>query len=117
MTEAHPRVRGHCPMGCGETLILDDGYVTCSRTGPRSCPRPDAVATLLEDPETHHIVQIREDEFTVRHPLRERLDDALMDCDMQWIAALDGPPRKPGRYRVRWAGAQPSAPSAWEEIS
>jgi hypothetical protein len=43
--------------------------------------------------------------FTVRHPLRERLDDALMECALHdMTAGLDGPPRRPGRYRVTVAG-------------
>lgn len=92
-------VAGRCPMGCGETLFLGDGgYITCSFI---RCPRPDAVADLLADRETEHIVLFGEDGFTVRHPLRERLDDALMECRLhEYIASLSGPPVKPGRYRA-----------------
>ena len=91
-------VRGYCPMGCGETLFLGSGgYVTCSLIG---CPRPDAVSTLLGDRETEHVVWI-EGLFTVRHPLRERLDDAQLSCDLdRHLAGLDGPPCAPGQYRV-----------------
>jgi len=87
-------------MGCGRTLILAaGGYPTCTYI---LCARPDAVASLLEDQETEHIVVFGEDVFTVRHPLRERLDDALMDCDLhEYIAGLAGPPVRPGRYRSR----------------
>lgn len=96
------KVSGYCPMGCGETLFVGSGgYVTCSYI---PCPRPDAVATLLADAETEHIVELRKREFTVKHPMRERLDDALMDCQLHAeiaaIAAMSGPPAKPGRYRV-----------------
>jgi hypothetical protein len=93
------RVRGHCPMGCGETLFLGSGgYVTCSLIG---CPEPDAASTLLEDPEHEHIVEMDADVFTVRHPLRERLRDELMTCGLhRWIAGQAGPPFAPGRYRV-----------------
>lgn len=93
-------VAGYCPMGCGRTLFLAaGGCVTCSFI---SCPRPTAVDDLLEDQESEHIVQFDPDEFTVRHPLRERLDDALMDCDLHhYIASLPGPPVRPGRYRAR----------------
>lgn len=92
-------VKGTCPMGCGQTLFLGSGgYVTCSWI---ECPRPTAVADLLEDRETEHVVEIGPRAFTVRHPLRERLDDALMDCALHdWIAARPGPPTQPGRYRV-----------------
>lgn len=40
-------------------------------------------------------------EFTLRHPLRERLDDALMECSIHAdLAAGAGPPVALGRYRV-----------------
>jgi hypothetical protein len=86
-------------MGCGKTLVLaGGGCVTCMSL---RCPRPDAVTSLLDDPETAHIVVLGDRDFTIRHPLRERLDDALMDCALhEYIAGLDGPPAAPGRYRV-----------------
>jgi hypothetical protein len=99
-------------MGCGSTLFLADGnFVTCSRLG---CPRPDAVSDLLDDRETEHIVQLGPGTFTVRHPLRERLDDALMECQLHnHIHGLDGPPVTPGRYRARRHGESWS----WEVMS
>jgi hypothetical protein len=105
-------VTGYCPMGCGRTLFLaDGGYVTCSYI---HCPRRGAVADLLADREISHIVQLGEDTFTVRHPLRERLDDALMTCTLhEHIAGLAGPPVQPGRYRAHGAGGQWS----WEPLS
>lgn len=94
-----PSVPGYCPMGCGQTLIAAaDGYITCTHL---QCPCPEAVSTLLEDSETEHVVEFKAAEFTVRHPLRERLDDDLFDCDLHaHIAALPGPPVQPGRYRA-----------------
>jgi hypothetical protein len=96
-------VQGRCPMGCGETLILaEGGFATCSSL---SCPRPAAASELLADGEAAHIVQLGETDFTIRHPLHERLDDALMQCELHvHVAALPGPPRQPGRYRVRASG-------------
>lgn len=96
-------VTGYCPMGCGRTLFLaDGGYVTCSYI---HCPRRDAVADLLGDKETAHIVEFGAEVFTVRHPLRERLDDALMTCALhEYIAGLGGPPVQPGRYRATSSG-------------
>lgn len=96
-------VAGYCPMGCGWTLGRTyGGHITC---GSPSCPRPDAVATLLEDRETEHIVQFDTETFTIRHPLRERLDDALMECQLHtYIQGLAGPPVRPGRYRSRADG-------------
>ncbi len=100
MTPPPAQVHGYCPMGCGETLYLAAGAcVTCAHL---DCPRPDAVTELLADRETEHIVVFDETQFTVRHPLQERLDDALMECQLhRHIAAMAGPPVKPGRYRAR----------------
>jgi hypothetical protein len=86
-------------MGCGQTLFAAaGGFITCSKL---TCPRPDAVAVLLDDAETEHIVELRKGDFTVRHPMRERLADELMNCKLHaYIAGLDGPPAKVGRYRV-----------------
>lgn len=94
------KVAGYCPMGCGQTLVLVGwgGHVACSLD---ACPRPDAAADILNDAEVNHIVALGATTFTVRHPLRERLDDELMHCSLhEWIAGLSGPPRKPGTYRV-----------------
>lgn len=110
-------VAGYCPFGCGATLFLAaGGHVTCSGA---DCPRSGAVTDLLADTETEHIVLFGETGFTVRHPLRERLDDALMDCDLHSdIAAMDGPPVRPGTYRARWADYDAATPGygrwTWE---
>lgn len=96
------KIPGYCPMGCGDTLFAGSGgYITCSWI---ACPRPDAVSVILEEKETQHIVVFGKSNFTVRHPLRERLDDALMACDLHdHIAALDGPPVALGRYRATFS--------------
>ncbi len=106
-------VQGHCPMGCGRTLFLGaGGHVTCSWIG---CLRPTAVDDLLNDSESEHVVVLKARTFTVRHPLRERLDDALLTCSLdEWIAGLAGPPAQPGRYRVRWHG-EPT--KSWERLA
>lgn len=91
-------VAGYCPMGCGMTLVLAGQNVTCSAP---DCPCPDAVFALLQDPETEHVVTIRENGFMVQHPLRERLNGDLHKCELhQELQALGGPPEKPGRYRA-----------------
>jgi hypothetical protein len=92
-------IQGHCP-ACGGTslFVAEGGYITCSRV---DCSEPDAAASILEDSEIEHIVDFREDNFLVRHPLIERVDDRLMGCDLHAdIAALAGPPVALGRYRV-----------------
>lgn len=92
-------IKGHCPMGCGETLCVGEGgFITCSYA---ECLRPDAVSTLLEDAETEHVVQFKSDSFDVQHPLRERLNGDLFRCGLHLdITSLDGPPVAPGRYRA-----------------
>ena len=85
-------------MGCGRTLILVDSVVRCSYA---LCSQPSAVAQLLDDEETAHVVVLAAGGFTVRHPLRERLEDRLMACQLhEYIAALPSAPRPVGRYRV-----------------
>lgn len=94
-----PKVKGFCPMGCGMTLFLNhDGQVICSKL---TCPRPTAVDELLFDAETEHVIDLEEDHFQLQHPLRERLEGALFDCELHVeIAGLDAPPAPPGKYRV-----------------
>lgn len=97
-------VPGYCPMGCGLTLFrAAGGYITCRSL---ECPRPEAVSTLLEDNETEHLVTFDETGFTVRHPLRERLDDQLLTCGLpQFCSEMSGPPVQLGTYRVLASGA------------
>lgn len=104
------RLAGYCPMGCGQTLfVAAGGYITCARL---TCPRPDAVASLLEDQETDHVVAFGLIGFTIRHPLRERLGDALMGCDLHaWCAELPGPLVTSGPVRMREASL-----GRWEVI-
>jgi Family of unknown function (DUF6085) len=92
-------VAGYCPHGCGRTLFLaDGGVIVCSYL---HCPQRDAVADLLADCETEHVVWFGEGTFTIRHPLRERLGDDLVNCALhEHVSALDGPPVRPGKYRA-----------------
>lgn len=106
-------VVGYCPAcGAASLFLADGGYITCSRL---ECSRPTAADELLADRETDHVVVLRERDFTVRHPLRERLDDELLTCDVhERIKALSGPPAKPGTYRVT---VLPGGSWMWEEAS
>lgn len=95
-------IDGYCPMGCGETLqIVVGGLIECSMI---FCPRPDAVARILDDPETEHIVELHDDGYSIKHPLRERLDDALLDCGLLAAMPKLAPAFHAGRYHARRRG-------------
>lgn len=91
-------IRGHCP-SCGQrSLFLGlDGHVTCSTV---ECDQPDAVDQLLADHETEHLVVVRHGTAIVRHPLRERIDGQLEDCELQEYLNEHRPPLAAGRYRA-----------------
>lgn len=94
------KVAGYCPMGCGQTLLLDaDGRVVCSYL---QCPDPGIVDTILGENEPHHIVVLHEEHYSIVHPLRERKEHELLDCPLhRWLEEQEGPPSVSGRYRVR----------------
>jgi phenylpyruvate tautomerase PptA (4-oxalocrotonate tautomerase family) len=96
-------VFGFCPMGCGRTLYLDHvGRIMCDNA---DCPEASSVSVLLAEIETEHIVTLREKDFTVRHPLRERLNGELEKCDLHMhCVALDPSEVVPGTYRVTYDG-------------
>ena len=69
----------YCP-ACGKAmLVLRGRKLVCEHQG---CPRPDAAAKVLSDPEIHHIVKFDGygNYFAAKHPLRERIDGELLDC-------------------------------------
>lgn len=69
-----------------------------------------AVLALLE-PIDEHLVDVGEDSFTVTHPLTERADGAMHECDLhRWMSEHDGPPLPTGRYT-----AVPHEPDAYSE--
>lgn len=74
-------IEPRCPM-CNHPLAYEKsyGYLICTWG---DCPRPTAAAELLSEGETEHIVTLRANGYSVKHPIRERLDDALLDC---WLA-------------------------------
>lgn len=94
------QVAGKCPMGCGETLELNisTGEIRCT---DEECPRQSAVTDLLKDPPIDHTVEIAYTGFAIKHPLHERIEDKLFDCDLQrWLEDLEGAPVSNGLYRV-----------------
>lgn len=100
---------GHCPV-CGESelvtqdLSTPDGLVAYVWCDNKFCARQNAVNEILSDPETEHIVTLTDDGWSMKHPLRERLDDELLDClvarKIRQAFELGGPVPEPGTYRV-----------------
>lgn len=107
------QVVGYCPACGGNSLFLGSGgYVTCSRI---DCSNPSASSDILADRETEHVVTLHRAEFTIRHPLRERLGADLEDCKLhEQLKRMGGPPREPGRYRVYMGEDFPA--HVWESI-
>jgi hypothetical protein len=99
-------IDGYCPLGCGQTLRAEEtklvNRVICWAA---TCPDPLAAQKILQDPMTEHIVRFSfsGSGFTVKHPLRERLDDALLYCELAQICgAMPEPPGGvAGSYLVR----------------
>lgn len=63
-----------------------------------------AIALLAMDPFAFdHLVEVREDDFAIQHPITERSnhDGQMFDCALhRWLGEQDGPPVAPGRYRA-----------------
>lgn len=92
-------VAGHCPMGCGQKLALDrDAKVYCQNP---MCPDQHAMHTIMADSETEHLVYVESAGWTVRHPLRERIGNALDECEVtKLMQRMGAAPLAPGTYRV-----------------
>jgi hypothetical protein len=72
-------VEGYCPACGSEDLYLSFSRPTCFKKG---CPDSDAAAKILDDPEIEHIVRFQPGCFNVQHPIRERNDGQLLDCEI-----------------------------------
>lgn len=98
-------VAGYCPMGCGRTLFLGEGgTITCCYL---HCPDRLAADRILAGALIAAEIDRLPSTFTIRHPLRERIDDELLRCALhEYVAGLDGPPVRPGRYRAVGEGEQ-----------
>lgn len=78
----HP-VDGYCPACGAEALYLWMGIPTCFQKG---CPSPKMVGDLLADNEIHHVVRFdKSGYFNVKHPLRERVNNELLDCSIHSV--------------------------------
>lgn len=98
-----PSLDARCP-ACGSDNSLFRGFqgrISCSSA---DCPNPGAVHNLLNDPHIlDHLVSVTDHGWTLRHPLIERIGDALFACDLsghltgQREANVD---TTPGVYRL-----------------
>lgn len=95
------KIKGFCPYGCGETLFNREGHINCSFS---SCPNPFSVDEILNDSESEHIVIIKNNGFSIKHPLKERNTENLSDlfsCDLhRFLTSLDKAPVDIGEYRA-----------------
>lgn len=100
------RIGAGCPVCPGELAVWSGprGYFIGCDSG--DCPRPDAAADILRAGgiEREHVVTLVPSGFTVMHPLRERLGDALIECGLHAHLARRRPAAIPGRYQVTWRG-------------
>lgn len=99
------RVQGFCPMGCGETLQLYDGIIRCTNM---DCSNSAAVTTILLDRQTEHVVYVdKHGNWSAKHPLRERLGDLLLDCDIEVGVEemFDAGADVPGKYVFTYDGS------------
>lgn len=94
-----PRINGYCPACAAPELVMD--YATAQlRCDSPGCPQPDAAHVILQDTQVDHVVTFTADGFTLRHPVRERVNDDLLRCEVhRWIFEHD-PGLTPGRYKV-----------------
>lgn len=80
LLEAAHGIAPACPV-CNHELAYtkSHGELTCTWS---DCPRPTAATELLSEGETEHLITLTTDGYTIKHPIRERLDDALLNCPL-----------------------------------
>lgn len=93
-------IAGHCPACARRTLFAGhEGNIICTHA---LCPDPTVLTELLDQrrPE-RHVAWFDEEDWTLEHPLRCRID-GLADCEVHAAKVdLAGPPAEGlGRYEV-----------------
>lgn len=78
-------IPGYCP-ACGQHSLHTDAQgrsaspVHCLNP---HCPDKGAAAKiLLEGKQRHHIVALKDGIWTLKHPIRERIGDKLLECEV-----------------------------------
>lgn len=65
----------------------------------------ERLRAILDDSPPYHVMDLREDGFTIKHPISCRPD--LFNCPVNRVAhAMDGPPVDPGQWHVDMAFGQ-----------
>lgn len=75
-------IEGHCPMGCGQTLAVQGGTISCQAP---ECPSPGLLHEMLADHRIDtHEVAIDYGDWTMQHPLHERItiEGGLRHCPL-----------------------------------
>lgn len=96
----------YCP-SCGEESLYviqpqnANIFLECRN---EKCTRREAVMRVLRDREIGHIVLFSDvDAFSMQHPIRERIDSELLDCELMRYLSEHGAPSLlfgPGKYRA-----------------
>jgi hypothetical protein len=91
-----------CPMGCDAKLVMltETGLLECPG---KNCPDKYAVSKLLtrESATTKHIVTLHTDHWSAKHPLSERIDNKLLNCQIGLAAGAMRHHKMPeGTYEV-----------------
>lgn len=70
-----------CPMGCGQTIdVTSNGFVLCVQP---QCPDTHAIAKIFAEDSLKHHVRISPDgHWGAVHPLHERINGNLLDCEV-----------------------------------
>lgn len=114
-------IQARCP-ACGEAklTVTSDGRLRCAHV---DCPQPGSLSKLLNEPfPAEHWVHLRPTGFYVMHPLIERVDQTIFDCEIDTeLAIMNAPPHPLGTYIVR---RPPNVPRdaglialAWEKVA
>lgn len=95
-----PGVWGRCPACGNRSLGLHGQVVQCDHRG---CPDPLAAAKTL-DLDHRHVLDVRDDGWSIEHPVACRLDRRLLDCTVHRMVQQDLDAREPsgvtGRFYV-----------------
>lgn len=115
-------IDGFCPM-CGKRSLavevsLVRGPTARVRCYHPDCPDPEGIDKLMQDSEVHHILDVNEwQTWTLKHPLRERINGNLFECPLHGFLrqefAFRYPPEQ-GRYRYVSTNTEDQNYGPWE---